>query len=59
MLTNQLDKVNNLQNVKESLESKVDTIVVDESEIKPKILKSKLFLQSIKILKVIVYQLYV
>ena len=59
MLTNQLDKVNHLPNVKESLESKVDTIVVDESEIKPKILKSKLFLQSIKILKVIVYQSYV
>ena len=50
MLTNQL---NHPQNVKESIESKVDTIGVDESEIKPKILKSKCFCNLLKYLKLL------
>lgn len=51
MLTDQLDKVNHPQNVKESFEPKVDTIGVDESEIKPKILKSNFFCNLLRYIK--------
>ena len=41
MLTNQLDKVNHSQYLKESSDSDVDTIVIDEKEIKTNMLTSK------------------